>query len=531
MLKPRLINSLITNLKQINGAFFKDDQDLTKRLAQKVNLLLSNLETYKSSGQYPIRIGIKGHDTSKLINVLLADPLSEGQKWYKEIKLRDTGVNNLFVYGDTARHVSNVPTNRDLSLWRVNTPLLDKDKRKANFQNLKAVYGSKNETFQLNDLQLLEIITPKVGNCYVQDIIDHDDDEFYEFYDHGNLGNLHYGDGCHMYLYLTKQELDLPVDEEFPYLHVVETSNPDKTKLSIDLETAQNGNEALMENLSETNKYIKCLNHSNVLRLVYTLNVETLGHENMVQLLKTFNRLISEKYFNLANNQVILDQQNNQITQEIDQWAQAANDDLQHLFLPKVTKYQDINLPWWKLIYVCDDIEFLLLNILSDTANTRFSLEYIQGKIDTIGKEDRVLVPNVSILDTLKPSIVDIQNKAARLISQYIVGLQIPVAVVSYLGYAIYGFDGYTMVGLFLFASALAVNRALKKWDKVLLAFNTKVKETIRISINNSRIRLQEHWNTVYGDNKLFMKKNQLLVQELRNNIVLLEANAARQEK
>lgn len=602
--------------------------DNDNNLRQKINLLILNLKTFnKYSGklEYPIRIGLKRledsnnqHDDNKsLLNALLGDPMSGNQDWYFKLKQRSIDQNNLVVYNDVNNTTNNflsnnsdpqaqqnfykitenVPTNRSLTLWKVKTPILKKDKRLSNFNNLHNLFGaaktSSNDSAdsapRLRDLEFIELTnTKQVGNCNVNGQLNDDTDEMYEFYEDYDeeYETLNIGDGCHLYLYHTGNELLHPTKETFPHLLIVDKSateeninskeNPIESAISkenydtiinnqnlvVNSKLAEKANEVLMKNFGDSSTYVKLLNESNLLKLIYLLNIVTVNNKNVVELLKVINQKISRRFFSdvitddatidVPNNNLQFDklkELNNIVTEDIKSWSQNANLFLQKIFNKNIDEYERKHLQWWKLIAINDDVEFYLIEMINrslksphNSANFLEYFNYIEGKIDSFLTRNTVshrqsrkeilaaqtknnnTISHNKFLDDLSNDIINIQNKAVELLVTNLVGIELPASVVAILGgHYMYGFDLYSMCGIVALSSAIVCNNISKGWTKMINAFKKKAQENLRVEIRNREAQLSERWQHAYNEEKSRIEGNEKLLEQFRMNIKSFE--------
>ncbi|GMM38379.1 hypothetical protein DASC09_057180 [Saccharomycopsis crataegensis] len=578
-------------------------------LSKKVNLLILHLKSISRGQPYPIRIGIKKApgNSNSLLPALLGDPLSGNQDWYSKLKQRSNKGNHLVAYrapeefptwNDNSDNkpfsviVENVAHDRTLSFWEIQTPLLSSTLRLGNFKNLQQAFGGTNadrlvassspssspkNILRLNDLELLEINTANVGNCNILPLTisrKEDEDILYESYiplPDIEDENLDIGDGCHLYVYHTVKDTQYPMEEVFPYFLVVDSaqkSMPDgpinineeglfsedgtPIVLRIDSKMAQQANELLMSDFSQSSQYVASLKSSNLLKLLYLLNTATAGEKNVLDLLKIINKIITVRFFYSATTALeeseLLALQNT-VREEVRQWARASNSFLQRGFRNALEEYEKRQLVWWKLPWIADDLEFYMIEMIhqamrSQKGRNNFmeKLSYVEGKIDShlipapISGElnSNPLVKDANdgrnsgsidqFMDTLAPDIINIQNATIKTLTTQLLGVYTPATLLSVLGgYALYGFDVYAVGGVVALATAIVCNNISKHWESSMRGFKSKVVELLRKEIREEEAYLHTKWDVVYTKREKLIRENVGLVEKFRENIEALE--------
>lgn len=545
-------------------------------LSQKINLLILHLRARERGVRYPIRIGViparpppEGQRSRNLLTALLGDPLGGDQKWYYEFRERSEKGNNLVVYyrsthgsEDTYRHTSSVFYNRSLSVWEVPAPLLKTLVRKQNFRNLYSVYNKGKEgadDIVLNDLEFLELRSKEEpGNCNLLPLArEHEDDEILIYKRHNPLeafddtdAQLDIGDGCHMYIYHTSDPVSHVEYGIWPHAMVVDVEKcreAEKESLELplppryffDLEAAKAANETLMADLGATKKYMLLVEELQLLKIVYSLNTITSGDIAINRLLKLIHSLLAVRF--LGDSGAVIEKSNisakrQQVGLAIETWAKDANLFLQNNFVRSLELYERANLGWWRLVWISDDLEYYLAEMVrwSLRGNPSFLTlaSYVEGRIDSyLGAEEGrpgVSKSTDSFVERLRPKINSTQEAITSVLMTNIYGVQAPATAIAFFGgYCLYGFDLYAVGGVIALSTAIVCNNISKTWFKAISAFKREAKEELRTEISEEKRLLERKWTHVMGEREHELDERAVLVEQLR---VAIENECSRKE-
>ncbi|CAM9019396.1 unnamed protein product [Wickerhamomyces anomalus] len=453
---PTSIKQQIVNLQKVPTHFLNE-----YGVYEKIDLLIQKLR-YPNT---PIRIGLLGSEKT-FLNTILADPFASDQSWYESLLKRSNG-GSLFKYGENPEILSNNYT--------IPSPFL-----------------------QTHNIEFLEI------------------------------HNIEYNDGCHLYI-----NFGSPIDIKWPTFEFKD----------VDSELILEANEI---NSKKSFEAINLLRESPLNSTIYT-NLYNSSHfpkfnqtlleiiEPSVIITKNFNSIIKILDHQSISNSLTktdLELKTQKIQSLIKQWDEYTHYEFQKTFIPFINSFESKQLSWWKLYYKNDDVENLLIRMLDESGffqNSLQKISYIKGQIDSFNANDlknselievsnRLNSNSLTKLhnDLISNELLPIQNYAIKLLLINFIGLQLPVVVISSLGWYLYDFSLYSMFGLGSLGLILGFNNISKKWVNKIESFKQTLFEKMRISIMETNQQLYSTWDAKYELENIKIKEKLQLIESLK---------------
>lgn len=425
--------------------------------------------------------------SSKVVEALLADPLAAGNEtWLAAIKGRDRHHSAVFKFRDSSAD-SNLPETllRAASTFAVPSPILSKDHRQ--------VFGDLFPPLPQNDLCLLEF------------------PDFSEAAKHAPA--------CHFLIYVTNQiptgveSLPLAAQDKVLLTVVDNTeyspSSVESSSVSFDQKfnilnhTVKINSELAMSGIDQflkfdtqaSSQYFDALQKSNILELS--------------KFLQWFLRssVLSEWQLRVIRKQIArgdVSQESIQSTREylrttaIAECSSKMHADLQQNFIPQTTAFFRHKLSWWKLYLKNDNVEYEIKDFFGSHFMNK-SIEnynYVKGQVNAkldLGNSPDTFTP-VNPLQTLKQDVIntrillEVQLVVYSCILSAFVYYQLPLTVLSLVGYFWFGIHAQTAIAITTLGWVVGFNHVLKTWCAFTKEWLTTLFEEVRVVISKDCI-------------------------------------------
>ncbi|KAH3667539.1 hypothetical protein WICMUC_005326 [Wickerhamomyces mucosus] len=449
---------LVINLIKAKQLFPQNIQ-----LNNKINVLISRLKLPKLN---KIRIGLIGSKPS-LLNSLLIDPFESDLNWYhNHLIKRSSNENNVIKYS------SKFVDNSDSNIFAIPSPfLLDK--------NIEFLEINNNETIELNDNVSFYLTFNKTFQ---------------------NLIQINYPN------YLFK-------DENFPqnqYLNFNEINS--------------NLYDELINSLQKSSEnsiiYSKLYPYTNIKQFIENLN-------NFIEIsdLRLSESILLNLNLELNNNQSInqLNLKDIKIKSNLLNYSENLNHQFQQKFKSELSKFDRDYLNLWNLYEINQSFKNFLFNDCKFLQNSIKQYSYIKGQIDDLDSQSSQLNDNQLIQlseEIVEKDLIELEKFGSNLILKNFLQLQLPIVIISSLGYFIFNYSSYSMIGLGLFGILLGLNNILQKWIKfVQIWLNDKILENFRIGILKNVNSLRELWDLKYNKEKHYIDERIKIIKTLQTFI------------
>lgn len=476
-------------------------------------------------------------NSSKLLQVILADPLSSGsQSWYQKLEDRSRTQNNLVCHPECEESRLQFPESftRSIQQYKVPSPLLWGETR-SKFNNILLPLST-----VANDVMFLEINKPEE----VAKLID----------------------VCHFYIYVaadlsnSKGTLPKQIQKKI-LLTVVDNAEftPKSTELTpvtFRLEVAQHVvkiNSSKLDlgikyfydfDVEGASKYFDSLQESNILEmtkyLLWFLRTENL-RDWLLSIIKTeiSTNKISEARIEAVYNDLRLS--------SLVQCSNAMHAELQNDFIPQTNAFFKQKLGWWKLYLKNDNVEYAL----KDYFNSHFmpksidSYNYVKGQLvarlqeqkfahytesDKMQLDNPLQVFKANLINNKVPTEVQLAVYAA-LVSA-LVYYQLPLSIISLLGYLFFGIQAQTAGAIAALGWVLGFNKVSKDWLAFTSTWLSQLYEEVRLVLSRDCINkgLLKELNLRYEAAQDLSRIKQQVVDELEASEIAAEVEGKKIE-
>ncbi|KAK6197077.1 uncharacterized protein RJT21DRAFT_123493 [Scheffersomyces amazonensis] len=496
----------------VNTTIVKDKVEEFKSVTSLLNsyvsifpredIINSKILEYKSVKQQEfsvqtINVGViynEDNKSSKIIETLLADPLSSNNKfWLDAIEQRNRQKTNRFKYGAIFEKVEEV----DYDTFYIPSPVLSAEYRQT-FQMSNTVK---------NDIQLVEFASTSFTST--KDI--------------------------HFYINVTNDfsislKKTLPIHDKILITVVDNTeytpSSTESTPVTIsDIASHhilklnstilfKGIEEFLIHDTEAASIYLDSLKNSNIYELLKVLEQYTESQSLLKWLYSDIVKSIDESI--VEPNQIVKIRETS--TKDINQFADSVHNELQHEFIPSTERFFRRKLSWWKLYLKNDNIEYEIKDFFNKNFMNK-SIEkynYLNGQIDSKFNEVHNVTKNPLL--SLKNNIInerianEIQPIVYRAIVTSLLVHQIPISIISFLSYYYFEFSANSAIALALLGWIIGFNNVSKTWVSFSKKWLNELFEEIRLCISQKCI-----------DKGLAREINQLYTTEMKRSEIKSE--------
>ncbi|KAF5213267.1 hypothetical protein E0198_000784 [Clavispora lusitaniae] len=458
----------------------------------------ANIENYielrRSNGPVDLLVGIlyesdDVRSSSKVVEALLADPLAAGNSvWLDQIEQRDKSHSNLFIYKDAPVTLA-LPDayQRKVARFEVPSPILSGDYRPT----FEEQFGPSPQ----NNLCLLEI-----SDCV-------------------NASKLAHV--CHFFIYVTKQisstadtlaketrdKILLTLVDNSEYSPASVESSPVcfdmdfhvlHHAIKIDSVLAHDGIRQFLERDTEAaSEYFDSLKKSNIIEVS--------------KFLQWFLRsdVLCQWQLHVIRSEIARDnilRETLESTREklkattIAECSSRMHADLQQKLIPETTEFFRKKLPWWKLYVKNDNVEYALKDFFG-THYMNKSIEnynYIKGQIVAglrgQNKNTSESFSAVNPLQELKSDLInkkisqEVQPVVYSSISSAFVYYQLPLSVLSLVGFFSFGIQLETAIAITALGWVIGFNHVSKEWHAFTEKWLRGLFEETRVAISRDCI-------------------------------------------
>jgi hypothetical protein len=444
-------------------------------LYSKIDILTQRLKFPDT----PIRIGLIGAKQS-VLNSILADPFAVDQTWYHEFQKRSKREDNVITFS-------------------------------SSFETSGNIYNIPSPFLKSQNLEFVELKNELKGNdrchCYVS------------FQDSTSLEIQNWP----VYQY---NDSDL-VNDEPPVL----------TQNEICSEIAEKGVNLLVESPQNATIYTKLFSSSHISQFIQLTQQISEPYRVVSKLYNSVRKNLCEQNAQFSMTMEELSQRDQKIRKFIAEWDQESHRELQTRFKPYVTSYESKELPWWKLYYRADDVQAIMAEMLKQgiLTDSLKNYSYVKGQIDSFTSFQIDETPDFrsmlegldhNHLTTLKRTIiqedlVSLQNKAVKIVMANMLGVQLPVILLSIPGAIIYDFSLYSMCGMASLGLVIGFNRISKEWLKSMDLFKLDLFEKVRLALLDVNKSLYDDWSVKYEQEKELIYKRHHAMEAIKNDLGL----------
>lgn len=430
---------------------------------------------------------------SKLLEALLADPLASGSKtWFRNLESRPRDVNNIISFSSEDLVESLLPEEFQRSTNRItaHSPILSADYR-SEFGGVFEPIDSKP-----NDLVFLEI--------------NNDDDV------------LNLVDSCHFFIYVSS-ELSTLMDaiprQIQKKILVAAVDNPEYSPLSSEsspvtfdmnnnvthhgvkidsIKMVQGVHGYLARGSKAGSEYFDDLQDSNILEL-YKLVLWFLRTENLKQWLLLVIR--EEIIQNTLLEQYIRNVHDDLHLHTVTECSSSMHAELQKDFIPTTNNFFRRKLRWWMLYWKNDNVEYALKDYFMShfMPKSISAYNFVKGQL-VARLEEQKYAKYPDTFDVSNPLeafkqklinervLVEVQLVVYASIMSAFVYYQLPLTLLSVLGYGWFGIQAKTAVAVTSLGWILGFNQVSKQWHDFSNKWLSQLYEEVRLVISNGCI-------------------------------------------
>lgn len=434
---------------------------------------------------------IKG--SSKLIEALLADPLSSGnEKWFSQLETRPRDVNNMIAFPDEEQAELLLPEafQRTTNKLTVQSPVLSADYRSV-FPEVFEPLESK-----LNNLILLEINRD------------------------GDIAKL--VDVCHFYIYVTREfstlmdsmprhvqkKILLTVVDNSEYSPLSSEISPVTFDMNFNVthhavkinstQMVQGVHDFLSQGTKAGAEYFDFLQKSNILEV----------SKFLLWFLRTEN--LSEWLFHIIRDEIaqntLLEQYIRKVYEDlrlnsVASCSSSMHSELQKDFIPNTDKFFRQKLRWWMLYFKNDNVEYALKDyfMANFMPKSVTAYNYVKGQLVARLQEQKFAkYPNTfevtNPLEAFKLKLInerillEVQLVVYTSIVTALVCYQLPLTFLSLVGYGWFGIQGQTAAAVSTLGWVLGFNQVSKQWHEFTKKWLSQLYDEVRLVISKGCI-------------------------------------------
>lgn len=463
---------------------------------------------------------------SRILDSLLSDPLSaQNRSWFGPLANRSRESNNLIMYDHLQSPDVQLPGafERSLEKFEIPLPLLSPDHRPQYPLALEPLDSKHNSLvfLEVNKKQDVHKLT----------------------------------DNCHFFIYVTSEfstlmdRLPRHVQKKI-MLTVIDNSefSPDSTSespvtfekttkvihhsIKVNSALAFRGISAFLDrDIEASSEYFDDLKHSNILEvckfLTWFLRTENITTW-MLQIIQT--EIARNNLSETSIKQIYTDLKLNDLVK----CSNVMHTELQKKIIPDTDAFFRHKLRWWMLYLKNDNVEYYLKDFFNRNFMSRSieSYNYVRGQLtarlqdhkfaeyaDKVGvfnplKEFKLNLVNDRITQEIQPAVYGILSTA-------FIYYQLPLTIISALGYFLVGIQANTSFAILLLGWVLGFKHVASQWDTFTKKWRSDLFEEIRLTISHGCIDegLMKELNTRYEEAKTLSKIKQQVLEALQKHM------------
>lgn len=460
----------------------------------------ANIDTYTSLRRNLLRpntilVGIiyenkQTQRSSKLIETLLADPLaSNSEEWYRELEARSHTENNIFTY--KSQPVSSLLPEafaRQLHVVETGSPLLNAETRPRFPQVFPATETA------ANFLQIIEVNKPEDVHKVV------DACSFY-IYVAADLAASMDALPRHLHAKILATVVDnqefSPRSLESTLVLFLADTHVSRHVIKVNTHVLVQGIDLFYKHDTQAgSQYFESIQASNVLEvsklLLWYLRTENL-RDWMLRLIQSeiASNTLSETQISTAYQDLKLG--------ELVKGSQQMHAELQTTFIPETTRFFRKKLPWYMLYLKNDNVEYAVKDFFSAHFMNKSidSYNYLKGQLVARLQEqkfanytEKAKIELNNPLQEYKANLIN--NRVPQEIQQVVYSslvsgftyYQLPLSVLSLVGYVWVGVDVQTAIALASLGWMLGFNHVSKAWHDFTTSWLNRLFEDVRLVIS-----------------------------------------------
>ncbi|KAK6454708.1 uncharacterized protein RJT20DRAFT_130909 [Scheffersomyces xylosifermentans] len=476
------LQTIVSNLNRYKTTFPKDLSTISKiDLYKDIDVNKFAIQTIRIGVVYDTHQAAK---SSKLIESILADPFAnDNQIWFDAIVSRQRDGINVFKFSN------NVEISNNGSNYRIPSPILSRDYRPSYMNNL--IQSSANSSTP-NDIEIWEINdnhNVDFNNLHFLIAIS---DDFAS-----SLNS--YSDGIKHKIFLRVIDNNewTPTSTESTPVSFTTIQNTHTHIIKIASNTALSGiNEFLAKGTEAATSYFDGITKSNIFELNKALGYFSSSDILLQVLLEDIRSTIANSLVEPSEITNI----NTELKREIAEFGNFAHSELQYSLVPETTKFFKRKLPWWKLYYKNDNVEYDLKDFFNENFMNRSieSYNFMRGNIAAKVKEQDFSGSSrqegSNPILNLKNSIItqristEVQPIVYKAITTAFLFYQLPVSILSFGAYQYFSFTPESAAALALLGWVVGFNHVSKVWESFNHKWLSAIFEDVRLSISRDCI-------------------------------------------
>lgn len=463
----------------------------------------STIQTYlglrrNTSRSNMILVGVlyesdKVRQSSRVIECLLADPLSaNNENWYRPLANRSMEQNNLITYTepDPKEFILPGAFERTVGKYVVPSPILSPELRRTYREIFEPLESTP------NSLAILEInkesdVHKLTDNCqffiYVTS-------EFSTLMD-----NLPRHVQKKIMLTIIDNTEFSPLSAELTPVTFERSNAVTHHSIKINSQEAYSGIELfLKEDTRAASEYFDSLQNSNIIEVGKFLSWN-LRTENLTSWM--FHIICTEIARNSLSETRIKQIYEDLKLNSLVECSRAMHTELQKDFIPQTDRFFNRKLRWWMLYWRNDNVEYWLKDFFLENFMPKGieSYNYVRGQLTARLQEQKFAVysDKVGVINPLKAFKRDlinerIANEIQPIVYSCLAGAfvyyQLPLTVLSVLGYLFVGLQANTAFAIGLLGWVLGFNHVSREWDHFTKKWRAELYEQVRIVISKGCI-------------------------------------------
>lgn len=426
--------------------------------------------------------------TSRLIETLLADPLSaHSADWYSELNQRSKIKNNLISHSDVDMSALLLPESfrRASNTTQVPSPILSGEHRSKFLE----VLGHSDSP--ANDIILVEINeaadAPKLLDvCHFYICITN---EFASIMDSVSrsiqkkilltvVDNKEYSPR-------SNELTEAKFTEEALAHHVIKV---DSNKLARGIE------DFYEYDVKASSEYFELLQLSNIIEVGKLLLWYTRTENLCLWLFEVIRIEIGRNNLSEKRVQEIYEDLR---LQSISRFSKEMHAELQDSLMPQTSAFLSKKIPWWKLYWYNDNVEYMVKDFFSSTFMTKSidAYNYVRGQLVARLQEQKFAkFPDETLNDnplaelkhkyTKSPIPTEVQLMVYRCLATGFMYYQLPLTILSAFGYTLFGIGGETALAMTILGWTLGFNHVAREWHAYTTKFMADLHEDVRLTIS-----------------------------------------------
>ena len=490
------IDTLLPHIRQV----FPNVDDLHAR----VDLLLNNQEQVVRVALIPFKT--KGY-INKVLDAVLADPLSSNLEWYDCLRNRRSGQNTLIKYSPVFQ--GNISIHNSLVEYSVpfSVPSCESGKGNRSITDPRKIEIL--EVSSLNDsLDFLQ-------RCHRHIFVGNDISD-------SAIKSLPTNYPAEIFLDLDQQKADGFIS---------------RSKI-ICSEEAIKANDILRQSIANASRYAELYNQSHIAEIKYAVFGHSLK-ESEDAMLHTIVQTCQEI---INRGEEVVDEIINQsvsVARRRKQWSSDAHLELQTTYTEALEDLVRHKLAWWKLYYKVDDVYQTVFDTLSQYFLPRSSkryddlLSYIAElterhtfsptpDLNQIAKVKQIstLIPN-SRDSLISDLAVTLHNKALRELLKNFLGIQVPLILLPLLGVHFFDYSLYAAGSIMSLGIVVGASQLQKSWQSATTSFSSAALDHARRTVQECERGIWERWEAQVQNQKQVLASRTLLLEQVKEKVTM----------